>query len=179
MVAPGTALPAKEGEKTWAKRIKGFLPRPLLAILESLYHPLPAYALAGAILLLMAASLLTRESVVNYPGPAPLSTKGEDAFGFSSQRAGSLEMRVEEGWFSSQLTFHWGKVRGLSGSYKLTLREVSNEGEREVISAEPTGQSFSYPKGKLKRGHRYEWEISGKLKDGSSFSARSGFILKD
>lgn len=178
-MAPGRVLPAKAGEKTWAERIKGFLPRPLLAALKSLYHPLPAYALAGALLLLLAASLFTRESVVNYPSPAPLSTQGEETFGFSSQRSGSLEMRVEEGWFSSQLTFHWGKVRELSGRYKLTLLEVTDQGERQVVSAELAGQSFSCPKGKLKRGRRYEWEISGRLKDGSSFSARSGFILKD
>ena len=149
--------------------------------LKSWVAPIPGwgYGLAGATAVaVILFLLLPAEPVENFSLDEQLVITTLGPMGFAGEREvvaySGMSVRLSED--GEQLVFSWPAIAHAE-FYEVTL--ILDEEKRRIT---PLGgiadTSCALPKLELQAGVRYQWELSGRMKDRRVFAAKAGFVMK-
>lgn len=165
----------------WADRLGDMTDR-LFAPFRS---PVPAYALAAAMVALLIVNVTLRSGGLKNLEPNPQfnlyqsrDVGGEGfSFGDSVKEVGIMpaQMAVVTGK-DGRVQFQWNPLNDVD-SYKITLIKRSASGDEKVLEKEIPAPEFSVSEDFFDKRVPYRWTVSGRLKDGTRFVGASQFIF--
>ena len=141
--------------------------------------PLPGYALAAAMaVLLILAAMPEKTKVITISSTEKLAFKsdgGLSSFGFMGTERVDSFAGMEISKSGGKLEFGWKEIPGAS-EYAVTITEkTSGEGVlSEFNTREPRVSIFSE---KLRNNELYSWSIGGTTKDGEAFEYTGEFVI--
>jgi len=172
-VAPGLAKQHRKestGESIAARAARWFV------------SPIPAYALAAAMLALMLASNGAREVIDLNSQTAfviyerPLASGPSFGFSDAGRKVDETPARLFVTREGGRAVFTWAAVEGAK-EYHFVLEELAPTGPREIHRAAAAAPRVEVDDDKLEPGRAYRWRVAGSIGDERIFAAAGQFTL--